>query len=154
MFCFKCGEKISDDSNFCFSCGLKIENSQNSIEPKTRGISNIESSELDIPDSIPALSPHDLINLKQRRKWGWGWIVMLASYTSYYSRNAVKIDNYLIKTFIELGGFVLLLPCYFWIRSYIARYTDDLYKPSIIAGIASLFIVGSLHVIAEVFFRG
>jgi hypothetical protein len=165
MLCFKCGEKISDDSNFCSSCGSRIEKqnsikdtisndvgkSQDTKESKQSGISNKESGELHISDSIPSPHPYDF---KQRRKWGWGWIVVLISYTSYSSRNPVKIDNYGIKTSIELGGFVLLVPCYFWIRNYIGRYTDDLYKPSIISGIVCLMLVGFLHGLAEAFFRG
>ncbi len=78
----------------------------------------------------------------QRRKWGWGWIVVLIPYTSYFSKHPPDINDYLIRTLTELGGFVFLLVCYFWLRNYLGRwFTDSPYKPAIISGVISTALV-------------
>lgn len=91
--------------------------------------------------------------IEQRRKWGWGWILVLIPYTNYYSRHPVEINNYLIAKSIELGGFVFLLICYFWIRNYMGRwFTDALYKPAIISGVISTFLVALIIGFLEALF--
>jgi hypothetical protein len=165
MYCSKCGKGISDDSKFCYSCGSTIEKqasindtpsknikpSQDKQEIKKEITFNKETGELEIPEGIPTFSLNKLTKLKQRRKWGWGWILVLMSYTSYYSQHPVKINNGLIEAFISLGGYVSILVCYFWIRNYVGRYTDSLYKPAIISGFASIFIIGIIIQLLEVF---
>jgi len=75
----------------------------------------------------------------------------------HHKTHPAKYDTsagYMLGDLSELLGFFLLPICYFWIRNYIGRYSDDLYKPSIISGIVSFILVVFLVAFLKAFFSG
>ncbi|MEI8225982.1 MAG: zinc ribbon domain-containing protein [Bacteroidota bacterium] len=166
MCCSNCGKEISDDSKFCSSCGSKTINFENtnvssspSINidiPQTPNINDTKEDETLLSSEKKEKVENDPIfqtmledkikpyQSKQRRKWGWGWVILVIMFTQSYGLRGglskllrMRYDNIYTGGF-ELLGFIVMLIVYFWMRNYLYRYYDD-YKPSLISGIISIF---------------
>ena len=80
--------------------------------------------------------------LKPKNRWGWGWFILLLSYSSWYNKAAVK-PNAIIGILVPVFMFV----CYFWLRTRMIGMFSKLWKVSFVAGIISLFLSGFLMAI-------
>jgi len=160
MYCSKCGKEISDNSNYCYSCGSK--NEESCIVP----LDARPQINFAIPDDDDTLLPSSktkwkFINIsklttlfkkgtktyepkldqpKQKRKYGWGWFLLLSIYFKSI-RSVPSVENYYrSEALFQLLGIFILLYIYFHFRTKLIYYYDDIYRPPLISGIISIFI--------------
>jgi hypothetical protein len=127
---------IINPNGICSECGRTPEEVRRGVESKA---TTSESEVTYIP-------------LKQKSRWGWGWLVLLG----IYGTGMQKVSFYVTKTtlFIEVIGIILLLAFYFWFRNRMIRkkeYGESIWRSSFMAGAISYVLFTFLVVVSAEF---
>lgn len=161
MNCSKCGEEISDYSDFCSSCGSKIhiKKEQKTVSESPPSFVDVEkystkNSEQKISEKEveQVVSPTELTPTPKKTKKGFGFVILLMFY-GFFLVNLPKFNSYFYTLTITtlfiiiLLGLIFLPIIYFWLRSLLLKKEYFRQIPtmtSIISGVISYFLIGIL----------
>ena len=123
-----------------------------------------EPEKQDIDENSSLNNDRSGIVLKQRGRWGWGWVILCGMYGYGVQKFPYYHSPSLGSLVIPLSGLILLLISHFWFRHRLiktGKFIEKTWLSSAVSGIVSflvialivytsLSIVGKMHERAEV----
>ncbi len=110
-----------------------------------------ESENEDIHENGIINNDRSDIVIKKLSQWGWGWVILVATYGLGVQRSPYYHSPSIAAFFIPLLGLFLLLIFYFWFRNRtirISKFAERTWMASFLSGVVSYLVIAFLVAIS------
>ena len=154
--CENCGKEVQEDAKFCWNCGATIGVLTRPDNVKSEDVE--EGTEAAVTDETGVVDFNKLAgietkseqetesaNVKQMRKWGWGWYLLSGLlYVGYKNTSSPADMNSTASNLGLLVGITVALVLYFYLRKHFFKNFKESWTRSFTAGLVSYVVAAFL----------